>query len=107
MVITAVRDLKEGDEVTIAYTELLATAGARRRALAPYGFVCQCPACAQPDVTLHDAYRLGLVHMIRQLDDFEKGNPGIADHRVALGLATAAAQNLNSTRITGQILDET
>lgn len=106
MVVTAVRDIKPDEEITISYTDLLATAEERRENLAPYGFRCNCPACEGADATLQDALRMALVHINKQLDEYDLGRGDMEDPKVALGLATASIHMLNSTGITGHILDE-
>ncbi|KAK7926798.1 hypothetical protein PG985_003796 [Apiospora marii] len=105
MVITAVRDIEQGEEITIPYTELLAPARERRLLLAPYGFVCDCPACEGDDTTLHDSHRLTLLHFNKQLDEYEGGMSEL-DAKVALGIATSVVHLLRGTQITGKALDE-
>ncbi|KAJ7496835.1 hypothetical protein FB451DRAFT_1386188 [Mycena latifolia] len=44
----AARDISEGEELTISYTDLHLAAKDRQSALEPYGFQCTCTACRTP-----------------------------------------------------------
>ncbi|KAK0488433.1 hypothetical protein IW261DRAFT_1439334 [Armillaria novae-zelandiae] len=48
MQIRAVRDIKEGEELTTAYCAILHPAAERQTDLAAYGFRCTCAACSDP-----------------------------------------------------------
>jgi len=41
----AVRDIKKGEELFYSYCGIFRTKSERAEGLAPYGFVCACPAC--------------------------------------------------------------
>ncbi|KAK8042941.1 set and mynd domain protein [Apiospora phragmitis] len=104
MVIAAVRHIRAGEEITIPYVDLMATAAQRAADLAPYGFRCDCAACADP--TLHDMRRQALLYLEDQLNDYDLNNIVAFEPRVALGMALAYVNMTNSTGITGQVLDE-
>ncbi|KAK8128751.1 hypothetical protein PG984_009859 [Apiospora sp. TS-2023a] len=106
MVITATRTIQPDEEITIAYTELLAKARDRRLKLVPYDFICKCEACDGSESTMHDAHRLALLHISKQLEDYDMGKGDIEDPKVALGLAAASVHLLKSTGIMGIHLDE-
>ncbi|KAF9024824.1 SET domain-containing protein [Hymenopellis radicata] len=44
----AVRNIKEGEEITTSYCELDIPTSQRQKSLAPYGFQCACPHCCDP-----------------------------------------------------------
>ena len=46
-VIYAMRDIEEGEEITVSYIPLLKSTKERQTRLAQYGFECDCVACAQ------------------------------------------------------------
>ncbi|KAK0488459.1 hypothetical protein IW261DRAFT_350914 [Armillaria novae-zelandiae] len=48
MQIRAMRDIKEGEELTTAYCAILHPAAERQTDLAAYGFRCTCAACSDP-----------------------------------------------------------
>ncbi|KAF9024825.1 SET domain-containing protein [Hymenopellis radicata] len=48
MKLYAVRDIKEGEEITTSYCDLEVATAARQKALAPYDFKCACPHCSDP-----------------------------------------------------------
>ncbi|KZV74933.1 SET domain-containing protein [Peniophora sp. CONT] len=48
MEIHAVRPIAKGEEITVTYATLSATAANRQTSLKPYGFTCLCPACKNP-----------------------------------------------------------
>ncbi|VDB85283.1 unnamed protein product [Peniophora sp. CBMAI 1063] len=50
MEIHAVRPVAKGEEITVSYTDLSATAAERQAQLKPYGFTCTCMACKDPGV---------------------------------------------------------
>ncbi|KAK7957983.1 hypothetical protein PG996_010575 [Apiospora saccharicola] len=106
MVITATRTIQKDEEITIAYTELLAKARDRRLDLVPFGFICKCEACDGSESTMHDAHRLAILHILDQLDDYDRGKGDMEDPKVALGLAAAMVHLLKATGIMGIHLDE-
>ncbi|KAF4590780.1 hypothetical protein EYR40_009377 [Pleurotus pulmonarius] len=57
----AVREIKEGEEITTQYCNPLAPYAARRKALKPYGIRCDCPACLNPAKSDKIRYRIGCV----------------------------------------------
>jgi len=48
MKVRAARVIEAGEEITIAYTGVIAQTKARQKALEPYEIVCTCPACSNP-----------------------------------------------------------
>ncbi|KAF7289372.1 SET domain-containing protein [Mycena indigotica] len=46
--IYAARDIAEGEELTLAYSDVWDTAANRQQTFKPYGFVCACDACLDP-----------------------------------------------------------
>ncbi|KAF8963506.1 hypothetical protein BDZ97DRAFT_1661641 [Flammula alnicola] len=42
---TATKDIKAGEQVFYSYASVFQGVAARRRELAPYGVICECPAC--------------------------------------------------------------
>ncbi|KAF7289370.1 Aldehyde dehydrogenase [Mycena indigotica] len=44
----AARDIAEGEELTLAYSDVWDTAANRQQTFKPYGFVCACDACLDP-----------------------------------------------------------
>jgi hypothetical protein len=44
--IHAMRDIKEGEEITISYCDMIHDTPLRTWELKHYGFTCSCPACA-------------------------------------------------------------
>lgn len=44
--IHAMRDIKEGEEITISYCDMMHDTPLRAWELKHYGFVCDCPACS-------------------------------------------------------------
>nr|GAT49069.1 predicted protein [Mycena chlorophos] len=51
----AVRDIAQGEELTIHYFNTLGPAAARAKSCKRYGFTCQCPCCAQPKERLAES----------------------------------------------------
>lgn len=47
--IQAGREIKEGEEITIAYVDLLQPTAVRQKGLEWYGFKCACKACTDPE----------------------------------------------------------
>ena len=45
-VIYAMKDIEEGEEITVSYIPLLKTTSERQARLAQYGFICSCSACS-------------------------------------------------------------
>ncbi|TFY78316.1 hypothetical protein EWM64_g5699 [Hericium alpestre] len=48
-VLSAVRDIPAGTDVTVGYCDLTDPAAARQKDLTPYGFTCTCVACVSPN----------------------------------------------------------
>ncbi|KAF7289366.1 SET domain-containing protein [Mycena indigotica] len=46
--IYAARDIAEGEELTLTYSDVWDTAANRQQTFKPYGFVCACDACLDP-----------------------------------------------------------
>ncbi|KAJ6589957.1 hypothetical protein DFH09DRAFT_1027153 [Mycena vulgaris] len=46
--LTAVRDIVEGEELTLSYVDLMLFTKSRQLKLEPYGFQCTCMACREP-----------------------------------------------------------
>ncbi|KAF7289378.1 SET domain-containing protein [Mycena indigotica] len=46
--IYAARDIAEGEELTLTYSDVWDTAANRQQTFKPYGFVCTCDACLDP-----------------------------------------------------------
>ncbi|KAF7289375.1 SET domain-containing protein [Mycena indigotica] len=44
----AARDIAEGEELTLSYSDVWDTAANRQQTFKPYGFVCACDACRDP-----------------------------------------------------------
>ncbi|EMD32689.1 hypothetical protein CERSUDRAFT_99066 [Gelatoporia subvermispora B] len=60
----AIRSIEPGEEITVAYCDMLDNHVERQRQLAPYGIVCDYPACANPEKS--DKRR----HRIRALSEY-------------------------------------
>ncbi len=58
MQLRAARDIKEGEEILTAYTDILLPAADRAKDLAPYGIQCTCRACL--DCTKSDPIRVAV-----------------------------------------------
>ncbi|TFY78318.1 hypothetical protein EWM64_g5700 [Hericium alpestre] len=50
-VLTAVRDIPVGGEITVSYCKLTVPTSERQKYLAPYGFTCTCKACSSPNIS--------------------------------------------------------
>ncbi|VUC29841.1 unnamed protein product [Clonostachys rosea] len=66
MEVYAVRDIREGEEITDSYTEVARSREARAKELANWGFRCQCTACEGPEAEVIDVRRRR-VAQIREL----------------------------------------
>jgi hypothetical protein len=89
----AARDIKNGDEIFVSYSELLQPASKRRKHLAPYGIKCVCASCSC-NTTESDNRRISLRESVNFITtDFENwlADPLLADDhviRVSLGWLT-------------------
>lgn len=110
MQIFAVRAIKEGEEITTEYCDLLAPAAQRQAELAPYGISqCVCPSCSNPAVS--DPLRARIRVISRKMDDaggwMNLDFPEKPDVKPLLGdLITIAKEGLEELDEYGYILWE-
>ncbi|KAF3003967.1 hypothetical protein E8E14_005702 [Neopestalotiopsis sp. 37M] len=107
MQVYASRDIRRGEELTDAYTELARPRARRAKELANWGFQCACLVCEGPDAEEHDArrrqvWRIG--EILKLYDAHKKGagkeRPVFAEmpktDAEALGLAEESAALLKT-----------
>ncbi|KAF4577219.1 hypothetical protein EYR36_005206 [Pleurotus pulmonarius] len=75
----AVREIKEGEEITAHYCDPLSPYAARRKALKPYGIRCDCPACLNPAKSDKIRYRISCVKDAIPAIVKWAGNPKLPD----------------------------
>ncbi|EMD31248.1 hypothetical protein CERSUDRAFT_60339 [Gelatoporia subvermispora B] len=68
--LVALRPIASGEQVTVAYTDILAPYTTRKRKLAPYGFTCSCLSCADPVRSDRRRRTLALARRVLHREDF-------------------------------------
>ncbi|KIJ28856.1 hypothetical protein M422DRAFT_37195 [Sphaerobolus stellatus SS14] len=62
----AVRNIHQGEELFVAYEDLIGTKAERQGRLHPWGFICACPTC-QNATAISDRFRKRLPDVVKQL----------------------------------------